>query len=68
LEYEDQRFRLRVKDDGHGFDPENPPASDGGFGLIGMRERAVELRAQLNIRSAPDHGAEITLNAPLSKE
>lgn len=68
LEYQDQQFSLSVKDDGHGFDPKKPPASDGGFGLIGMRERAAELRAQLDIRSAPNRGAEIHLSAPLSKE
>lgn len=68
LEYQDQQFRLSVKDDGHGFDPKKPPASDGGFGLIGMRERATELRAQLQILSAPNQGAEIVLSAPLSKE
>ena len=68
LEYQDQQFRLSVKDDGHGFDPNNPPASDGGFGLIGMRERAAELRGNLRILSAPNQGAEITLIAPLSKE
>jgi signal transduction histidine kinase len=68
LEYQDQQFSLSVKDDGHGFDPNNPPFSDGGFGLIGMRERALELRARLQIRSAPNQGAEVLLNAPLPKE
>jgi phosphoserine phosphatase SerB len=33
--------RLRVTDDGHGFDPERPV---GGFGLAGIRERVALLR------------------------
>ncbi|MGH7941167.1 MAG: sensor histidine kinase [Limisphaerales bacterium] len=68
LEYQEHQFRLRVKDDGRGFDPEKPPASEGGFGLIGMRERAVELRGRLEVRSHLNEGAEIILSAPLSKE
>lgn len=68
LEYRETEFHLRVKDDGNGFDPENPPASDGGFGLIGMRERALELKGRLDIRSSRERGVEITLTAPLSKE
>lgn len=68
LEYHERQFYLRVKDHGHGFDPEKPPASQGGFGLIGMRERAVELKGRLQIQSAPGEGAEVVLNVPLSKE
>ncbi|HTV39889.1 MAG TPA: sensor histidine kinase, partial [Candidatus Sulfotelmatobacter sp.] len=68
LEYRERQFCLRVRDDGHGFDPQKPPTSQGGFGLIGMRERAVELKGQLHIQSAPNEGAEVVLSAPLSKE
>ncbi len=68
LGYQEKQFFLRVRDDGCGFDPEKPPASEGGFGLIGMRERAFELKGQLAICSSPSQGAEITLTAPLSKE
>jgi len=67
LEYLEKQFRLRVTDNGCGFDPNNPPFTDGGFGLIGMRERATELNGQLDVRSSPGHGADITLDAPLSK-
>ncbi len=68
LEYQEKQFRLCVADDGHGFDPKNPPSSEGGFGLIGMRERTAELKGQLNICSSPGGGSEIVLSAPLSKE
>ena len=68
LEFEEKRFRLSVKDDGCGFDPAKPPPSEGGFGLVGMQERAQELKAHLDIRSAPQSGAEIILDLPLSSE
>lgn len=55
---------LTVRDDGRGFDPEQ---TNGGFGLIGMRERAVSLGGSLTIRSVAgaDTGTEITARAPL---
>ncbi|WP_028063923.1 GAF domain-containing sensor histidine kinase [Solirubrobacter soli] len=43
--------RLRVTDDGHGFDPERPAD---GFGLAGMRERVAMLRGDLEIASSAD--------------
>src|SRR5215469_1768003 len=67
LEYLEKQFRLRVTDNGCGFDPNNPPFTDGGFGLIGMRERATELNGQLDVRSSPGQGSDITLDAPLSQ-
>lgn len=67
LEFLEKQFRLQVTDNGRGFDPNNPPFSEGGFGLIGMRERAIELKGQLNIHSSPGRGAEIILKAPLSE-
>lgn len=50
LSYEKNRMQLRVKDNGSGFDTESEPK---GFGLIGMRERARGINAQLEIKSQP---------------
>ena len=58
---------LRVRDDGHGFDPgratrANP--SDGpptGLGLRGMAERARLVGGELDVRSAPGGGTSVTL-------
>ena len=50
---------LRIRDDGHGFDPEH--ASPGRSGLSIMRERAEAVGAVLSIASQPDHGTEIAL-------
>src|SRR5579884_641281 len=46
-------LRLRVEDDGRGFDPE---AARRGHGLVSMRERAAALGASLSISSRRDSG------------
>jgi signal transduction histidine kinase len=51
-------LRLRVIDDGTGFDP---AASAGGFGLGGMRERAALVGAELSVRSGPGSGTEVAV-------
>lgn len=66
LDYGDRHLKLKVHDDGCGFDPEKPPTSSGGFGLMGLKERAAELKADLNIQSEPGQGTELTLTVPLS--
>ena len=66
LEYDEKFLRLIVTDDGCGFDPAHPPPSEGGFGLVGIRERAAEIKATLDIHRAPAHGTEISLIIPLS--
>ena len=66
LDFGEKQFRLSVKDDGRGFDVTSPPKSDGGFGLVGMRERVKELKGELDIRSAPTNGTEVNLNVPLA--
>jgi signal transduction histidine kinase len=66
MEFDEQQLRLKVSDDGHGFDPRNPPSSEGGFGLMGMRERAAELKGELKVESSPGKGAKIILTVPLS--
>jgi len=68
LEFGEKQFRLVVVDDGRGFDAANPSPRAGGFGLVGMRERAAELNGELKIQSAPGHGAEISLSLLLSGE
>ncbi len=51
---------LRIRDDGHGFDPGEPIAL-GHYGLGMMRERAEAVDAQLRVTSQPGHGTEVTL-------
>jgi signal transduction histidine kinase len=54
---------MRIRDDGHGFDPGKPAAS-GHYGLNMMRERAEAVGAQLTVASRPGHGTEVTLHWP----
>jgi len=66
LDFGEKELTLKVVDDGCGFDPANPRSSDGGFGLIGMKERVAELKGKLNIHSSSGLGTEIVLSVPLS--
>jgi signal transduction histidine kinase len=54
--------RLKVRDDGRGF---NADAATGpGFGLTSMRERAVAMGGALEVRSHPDGGTEVEVVVP----
>jgi two-component system, NarL family, sensor histidine kinase UhpB len=54
--------RLRVADDGSGFDPRL--AREGGLGLEGMAERARLVGGELDLRTAPGRGTEVLLEVP----
>jgi signal transduction histidine kinase len=56
LEREGSRLRLRVSDQGRGFDP---TVTDGGFGLASMRQRALSVGGELRISSSPGLGSEV---------
>lgn len=66
LEFGEKHFRLSVRDDGRGFHPAQPPSSGGGFGLVGMRERARELNGELDIHTINGSGTEVSLTVPLA--
>ena len=53
-----------VEDDGIGFEPER--ASDGGLGLVGMRERVGLLGGRLAIESRPGVGTTFVAEVPLT--
>jgi len=50
------RIRLRVVDDGRGFDPQQEHE---GFGLIGMKERVDRMGGEFTVRAKPGVGTEI---------
>lgn len=56
LEQDGSSVRLRVSDNGHGFDTADP---GGGFGLTSMRERAHSVGAELIVSSEPGHGSQV---------
>ena len=65
LEYGRDHFRLLVRDDGKGIDPEVLKGGrEGHFGLSGLRERASRIGALLKIRTGPGAGTEIDMLVP----
>jgi len=56
--------RLRVRDDGRGFDSDPARVPDGSFGLQAMRERAAAVGARVQVRSAPGDGTEVEVTLP----
>ncbi len=66
IAYDQKQFRLRVRDDGRGIDPEvlEKGARDGHWGLPGMRERASKIGGQLEFWSRLGTGTEVGLTVP----
>jgi PAS domain S-box-containing protein len=56
-------IRLRVSDDGIGFDP--TAHGNGGLGLVSMRERLYLIGGQMVINSRPAGGTRIDVRVPL---
>ncbi len=67
LSYAAAAVRLEIRDDGAGFDPAQP-ARRGHFGILGMRERANKLRAEITIESAAGIGSCVRVNLPVPGE
>ena len=66
LERTADHWSLIIEDDGIGFDPSSGEAEQRGFGLVGMRERAALVGADLQIESAPGRGTTVILRMPAS--
>ena len=66
IRYDNEQFRLRVRDDGTGIDPAvlSHQGSEGHYGLPGMRERATIMGAKLTVWSEVDAGTEVELRIP----
>ena len=56
------QVRLRVRDDGHGFDPQHPTP---GFGLVGIRDRVALAGGRLELSSAPGAGTDLRAFLPV---
>jgi signal transduction histidine kinase len=52
---------VEVTDDGRGFDP---TVARGGVGLVGMRERVEGLGGEIEVKSRPGEGTEVTVRVP----
>jgi signal transduction histidine kinase len=64
LNVEEEELGLTFADDGTGFDAELDQTGLGHFGLLGMRERASEIGAELSVTSSPGHGTEVSIQLP----
>jgi signal transduction histidine kinase/ligand-binding sensor domain-containing protein len=66
ITYELKLFRLRIRDDGRGIEPQTLDTGErrGHWGLPGMRERAERIGARLDIWSRLSAGTEIDLCVP----
>jgi signal transduction histidine kinase len=62
----DRTIRLRISDDGAGFQTDTAEAKPMSFGMAGMRERAALLGGTLAIDSSPGKGATVVLQLPLA--
>jgi len=66
LSYRSRGVRLRIADDGKGFQVDPAFRAYGGhWGLLGMKERAAELRGTLAVRSSPGRGTTVVLRLPI---
>ncbi|TXF99057.1 sensor histidine kinase [Massilia arenae] len=64
LRYGEREFELGVSDDGIGIDEAGRAGRAGHWGMPGMRERAAELGASLDLDSAPGKGCVWRLRLP----
>jgi len=66
IRYDNEQFRLRVRDDGKAVDPAilSSQRSEGHYGLPGMKERATLIGGKLAVWSELDAGTEVELRVP----
>jgi two-component system, NarL family, sensor histidine kinase DegS len=64
LNVEEEELGLTFADDGSGFAADLHQAGLGHFGILGMRERANEIGAELSVTSSPGQGTEISIHLP----
>jgi len=68
IRYDHAQLRLRIRDDGKGMDPKvlQEGGRAGHWGLPGIRERAKQIGARLDIWSEGGAGTEVELTVPAS--
>ena len=62
LRFEERMVSLTIQDNGKGFRVDK--MNDGGFGLAGMRARAVRLSGRFDLQSSPGKGTRIIVEIP----
>jgi signal transduction histidine kinase len=61
---DDAGLELRIEDNGVGFDPKAP--HPGHYGIVGLREQAELIGAELFIDSSPNEGSSLRVSLRLS--
>jgi len=65
LERQNGKIRLKIEDQGRGFDPEDlEQPQNNGFGLLNIRERITAISGEMNIDSRPEKGTRIIVTIP----
>lgn len=69
LSFDGDTIKLRIMDNGVGFDPATVHSAsvDGGFGLLGLQERARLLGGSLKIESARGQGTIMEIDVPITR-
>jgi signal transduction histidine kinase/ligand-binding sensor domain-containing protein len=65
LAYSHDALTLLVEDDGTGFSEDAVGRQSSHYGLVSMKERAMEIRSDLTIDSQPGHGMSVRLIVPV---
>jgi signal transduction histidine kinase len=61
-------LRISVRDDGRGISLDEGKARAGHYGMIGMKERASQIGAELDVASAPGQGTKVSVHVPVTAE
>jgi signal transduction histidine kinase len=68
LESANDTYKIRIKDDGIGFDSEaeiRDSKQERGFGLFSIQERMADLGGSLEVLSQPGKGTQIIMSVPI---
>lgn len=66
LTFEQKGVSLMIKDDGRGFQPEQP--IPGHYGLLYMREQAVSCGGRFSVQSQHGRGTEVRVELPITED
>jgi signal transduction histidine kinase len=68
MDYSPAQLKVRIEDDGKGFDPERMNGLNGGhFGLTVMEERARRFGGTFHLQSAPGQGTVVEAAIPIAE-
>jgi len=60
-------LRLSVRDDGQGMSRSDGNGRAGHYGIIGMKERASQIGAELEVASTPGRGTKVSVRVPVAQ-